>query len=268
MGGDINAQVGRGDCEEYEDTLGNWGIEERHDKGRKLLHVYMTHKLLVMNTYFKHDEYWTYMSFNTERTKCMLDVIVTSPAMFGNVTNCHVTRIGIKSDHRAIKITFTLDTMKLNVSTTPKCDIDNNALRNEKNDEYNERLQNMLSNAETMYEEWCETLVQAASMTATKPKKEIKSWFDYNATALIPLIRRRDLLLHSLYEIGRFVRDEDGKWTDIGPMEDRRETLNKFKKEINDQLLIAFENWAHAQAVRIDNMTFNPKDGWDAIYHR
>ena len=49
-------------------------------------------------------------------------------------------------------------------------------------------------------------------------------------------------------------------------MEDRRETLNKFKKEIDDQLLIAFENWAHAKAIRIDNMTFNPKDGWDAIY--
>ena len=61
----------------------------------------------------------------------------------------------------------------------------------------------MLSNAETTYEEWFETLVQAANMTATKPKKEIKSWFDYNATALIPLIRQRDLILHSLYEFGQ-----------------------------------------------------------------
>ena len=30
MGGDINALVGRGDCEEYEDVMGIWGMKERN----------------------------------------------------------------------------------------------------------------------------------------------------------------------------------------------------------------------------------------------
>ena len=46
MGGDINAQVGRGDCEEYEDVMGIWGMKERNDKGLSVLEVYMTLAIL------------------------------------------------------------------------------------------------------------------------------------------------------------------------------------------------------------------------------
>jgi hypothetical protein len=73
MGGDNNAQVGRGDCEEYEDVMGIWGMKERNDKGQSVLEVYMTHNLCVMNTYFEHKEYWTYQSFNEEKMKHMID---------------------------------------------------------------------------------------------------------------------------------------------------------------------------------------------------
>jgi hypothetical protein len=40
IGADMNAQVGKCDCEEYDAILGPFGIETRNDKGRDLLQTY------------------------------------------------------------------------------------------------------------------------------------------------------------------------------------------------------------------------------------
>jgi exonuclease III len=137
MGGDINAQVGRRDCEEYEDVMGIWGMKERNDKGRSVLEVYMTYNLRVMNTYFEHEEYWTYQSFNEEKTMHMIDLFVVSSALLKRIKGCQVVRDGITSDHRAIKLICALMLMRTQMSTIPKNEIDKEALRNEKNDEFN-----------------------------------------------------------------------------------------------------------------------------------
>jgi hypothetical protein len=46
----------------------------------------------------------------------------------------------------------------------------------------------------------------------------------------------------------RFIETEDGEWIDVGSIQDQRDTLRKLKKEIQDQVRIAYENYAQAKA--------------------
>lgn len=106
--------------------------------------------------------------------------------------------------------------------------------------------------------------MQSVRDTAIKPKEEKKPWFDYNAAILLPLIQRRDFILHSLNDDRQFIEMEDGKWIDIGSIQDRRDTLRKLKKEIQDQVRIAYENYAQAKAEEILKMSNDPKK-WEGI---
>ena len=78
MGGDMNAQVGGRDCTELDDVLEPFGLEKRDEKGKDLLGVYQDNKLCMMNTYFEHPNYVTFVSQNKEKSKCTLDMISVS----------------------------------------------------------------------------------------------------------------------------------------------------------------------------------------------
>jgi exonuclease III len=168
MGGDINAQVGKGDCEEYEDVMGNWGMKERNDKGRSVLEVYMTHNLCVMNTYFEHKEYWTYQSFNEEKTMHMIDLFVVSSALFNKIKGCQVVRDGITSDHRAIKLTCILTSLRTQQSKISENEIDKAALQEEKNDEFNKKFREQWSE-DTGYNESSSSSSSSSSLLSTLP---------------------------------------------------------------------------------------------------
>ena len=72
MGGDMNDQVGRRDCAELADVLGPYGLDKRDEKGKDLLQVYQDNKLCVMNTFFKHPNYVTFVSSNKEKKNVLL----------------------------------------------------------------------------------------------------------------------------------------------------------------------------------------------------
>ena len=71
--------------------------------------------------------------------------------------------------------------------------------------------------------------------------------------------------MHSLNDDRRFIETEDGEWIDVGSIQDRRDTLRKLKKEIQDQVRIAYENYAQAKAEEISKMSDDPKKWWKAI---
>jgi len=85
---------------------------------------------------------------------------------------------------------------------------------------------------------------------------------------LLLLIQWQDYILQSLNNDRQFIRTEDGKWIDIGLIQDRRETLRKLKKEIQDQVLIAYKNYAQAiaEAEEISKMPCDPKKWWKALW--
>jgi exonuclease III len=102
MGGDMNAQVGHCDCDEFKDVLGPYGPKYRNQKGVDLLHTYQSNGLRIMNTCFEHKHYDSWQSFNALRSTHMLDMIAVSQSMKSEVLDCKTVRDGIRSDHSAL----------------------------------------------------------------------------------------------------------------------------------------------------------------------
>ena len=74
IGSDVNAKVGRRDCEENKRVLGPFGLDDRNEKGKDLLQIYMTNDMRVSNTFFDHSSRVTYESFNKDKIKSMHDI--------------------------------------------------------------------------------------------------------------------------------------------------------------------------------------------------
>ena len=114
MGGDMNAQIGRSKTAEANaeavgqdedndyDILGPFSLDTRNDKGTDLLEVYQSNNLCIMNTFFDDPTHVTWVSFNEEKTPCMLDMMAVSKSIAKRVTNCKVVEDGIRSDHSAL----------------------------------------------------------------------------------------------------------------------------------------------------------------------
>jgi hypothetical protein len=60
MGADINAALGRQDCEELRPVLGPHGPECRNTRGTNLLSVYLSNGLRVENTFFAAPSHYTF----------------------------------------------------------------------------------------------------------------------------------------------------------------------------------------------------------------
>ena len=56
MGADVNPNIGKSDgihSTEFRVALGPHGLPKRNMKGANLLHIYLAHRLRVMNTFFE-----------------------------------------------------------------------------------------------------------------------------------------------------------------------------------------------------------------------
>ena len=113
MGADINCNVGV-TSKQFSDTLGPHGIDNKNIKGRELLYSYKTNNLKIMLSYFKHNNYITYRSFNDKKSAHMLDNFVCCDQLFKSISDCKVTKVGVRSDHTATVTKFRLTSIKLN----------------------------------------------------------------------------------------------------------------------------------------------------------
>ena len=110
---DINFNVGI-TLERFSNTLGPQGINIRNIKGQELLSLYKTNNLKILLSYFIHDNYITYRSFNDKKSAHMLDNFVCCGQLFKRISDCKVTKLGVRSDHTAIITKFRLTSKKLN----------------------------------------------------------------------------------------------------------------------------------------------------------
>ena len=115
MGADINCNVGITSTR-FNHTLGAHGIDNRNTKGRELLYLYKTNNLKLLLSYFKHRNYVTYRLFNESRTAHMLDNFMCCDNLFKRISDCKVTRSGVRSDHTAIVAKFRI--MSINFNNT------------------------------------------------------------------------------------------------------------------------------------------------------
>ena len=113
MGADVNCNVGIA-SKRFCNTLGPHGIDNRNNKGRELLYLYKTNNLKILLTYFKHNNYVSYRSFNDKKSPHMLDNFVCCDQFFKRISDCKVTKLGVRSDHSAIISKFRLTSIKFN----------------------------------------------------------------------------------------------------------------------------------------------------------
>ena len=113
MGADINCNVGV-TSKRFSDTLGPHGIDNRNIKGRELLYLYKTNKLKILLSYFKHNNYITYRSFNDKKSAHMLDNFLCCDQLSKRISDYKVTKLGVRSDHTAIVTKFRFTSIKFN----------------------------------------------------------------------------------------------------------------------------------------------------------
>ena len=111
MGADINRNVGV-TSKVSSDTLGPHGIDNRNIKGRELLYLYKINNLKILLSYFKHNNYITYRLFHDKNSAHMLYNFVCYDQRFKSISDCKITKIGVRSDHTAIITKFILTSIK------------------------------------------------------------------------------------------------------------------------------------------------------------
>ena len=86
MGADVNCNVGV-TSKLFSDTLGPHGVDNRKIKGGELLYLYKTNNLKIILSYFKHNNYITYRSFNDKKSTHMLEIFVCCDQLFKRISD-------------------------------------------------------------------------------------------------------------------------------------------------------------------------------------
>ena len=172
--GDFNAKVGI--YKEGDSVVGKYGIDERNDRGERLVQFAECMKTPIMNTFFKKHptRKWTWRSPNFE-VKNEIDFILTNrPQNVKDVTV--LNRFKTSSDHRLVRAKFEFNTKYERLKLTKgKRKILNVKKLEEQREEFQERIKRKLKECEA--EEVAKILTMTAEevgglcKTQNQPKK-------------------------------------------------------------------------------------------------
>ena len=204
MGANVNSNIGKRNgihSTEFHTALGPHGLPRRNMKGKSLLHVYLAHRLQVMNTFFETKPgspgHSTWMSNRPTSSGIadshMLDLIFCSATLHKRVRNCCTTLDGLDSDHFAVSLDLNLTSIKYKVkSSLNRGDIDWRRICEE--DEqfklYNKYLLQLTSH-DMSYREYMETIKRAGETTATVVTHASKGWYRASKDILAPAIQEK-----------------------------------------------------------------------------
>ena len=257
IGSDVNVKVGRRDCEEHKRVLGPFGLDDRNEKGKDLLQIYMANDMRVSNTFFDHSSHITYESFNKDQTKCMLDIFVTSADLHKRVRNCMVVDNGIKSDHSAVTLKLSITSIKFKESTKlqePKRDWRRIQYEEQANIKFSDLILSETTE-ETPANEFCEIIMKAAAETATTTETSVDGWFEFSKDTLVPLIGHRNKMLHAIKHSNRSNND----------LEHTKAQLKALQNRIDYNTAEAKHKWSAYYSDKVSKMNFDGKTAWEAI---
>lgn len=126
LAGDFNAKLGKRE-DVSESSIGNYGYDQRNERGDTLLNFLQQHNVYAMNSFFpgKPQRKWTWASADG-RTKNEIDFIISNQkSIVKNVTV--LNRFTTGSDHRMVRAKVVLNTRKERermVTKKSKVDID------------------------------------------------------------------------------------------------------------------------------------------------
>jgi hypothetical protein len=116
IGADINAKVGRRNCEEFKVVLGPHDPPRHNTPGSNLLSIYLSHKLRVKNTFFDAPTHTTFTNIK-DGDWTMIYIFAFAKQLHCRICNCRRVADGVESDHDAVCLDTLLTSLKRADST-------------------------------------------------------------------------------------------------------------------------------------------------------
>ena len=206
IGSDINARIGIRTCDKHANVIGPHGIERSNARGENLLHILGAHRMHVENTFFQHNQadYATYSSIPTsihpQGIQSMHDIFMCSQSLHKRVRDCNTTLDRANSNHRAVSMTLTLASIKVQHNRAlSKGTTDWRKIQSDKHLQmvFKEHLQSMIT-PDMDYDMCNEAILKAGDLTVTHTKQKCAGWFQLSRATLAPLLSTRNQLLHAI----------------------------------------------------------------------
>ena len=233
LGHDINANTGTNanNGQNFKDTIGPFGIENRNKKGTSLLNLLASLNLKVTNSYFNPrpsnrtatSTHTTWRNTSASKSQHMLDVFSCSNTLFKRVQGCNTTSKGTESDHTAVVLKIHINTLSFkmqNKKLITETDWEKIMGDEATNITYNETLKNLNEltatddNTPTEYTNFFKNVKRAGEQTATKVITPPLDWFEMSKEKTQPRIDVVNAIRKQLREC----KDE--------------QTINRLKKEL------------------------------------
>ena len=259
IGADINAKVGKRDCEEFKAVLGPHGPDRRNTRGSNLLSLYLSHELRIENTFFDAPNHTTFTNVK-DGDKTMIDIFACTKSLHCRVRNCRVIAEGVESDHAAVRLDLVLTSLKRTNSTAlfrGTTDWRKIVTDPTTRQRYNDLLTEATDDSPDMpYEDFNDIIKKVGEETALLVGLRCDDWFQFNVADLTPPIKERNQLLHELRSA-----------TDLPPsiIDSMRTQLQCLNKNVKDKVLIAKARWAAHVCSKIHDMRANPRVAWEYI---
>ena len=259
IGADINAKVGKRDCEEFKAVLGPHGPAIRNTRGSNLLNLYLSHELRVENTFFDAPNHTTFTNIKDD-DKTMIDIFACAKSLHCRVRNCRTIAEGVESDHTAVQLDITLTSLKRTNPTAlsrGKTDWRKIVTDPTTQQHYNDLLIEATTDSPNIpYEDFNDIIKKAGEETALLVGSRCDDWFQFSAADLTPPIEERNQLLHEIRNAN-----------DLPPsiLDSMRTQLQHLNKNVKDKVLIAKARWAAHVCSKIHNMRTNPREAWEYI---
>jgi hypothetical protein len=270
MGADVNSNIGKLDgvaSVEFHSALGPHGLPRRNMKGESLLHVYLGHRLRVMNTFFESKigglGHGTWTSNRPTKTGIadshMLGLLVCSTALHKRTRNCYTTLDGLDSDHRATALALNLTSIKFKAKSSLNCgDINWRIICEEETHRtmYNKYLM-QLTSRDMSYDSFCEAVVRAGAITAMTFNQSCTGWYAASECILAPAIQEKNRLRHRLHDC-----------TDLSPdeMSHAKIQFKLLNKQNHDLVELAKARWYKGLCEKIHQMNMDPRTAWEHIH--
>jgi hypothetical protein len=189
MGADVNSNIRTLDgvhSIEFQAALGPYGLPWWNMKGESLLHVYLAHRLRVMNPFFKtksgspRHSIWTSNRPTSSGIvdSHMLNLIVCSATLHKRVRNCCTILDRLDSNHCAVSLDLNLTSIKYKAkSSLNRGDINWRKICEEDKQckLYNKYLL-QLTSRDMSYKNFCKAVVRAGKITAVAVNRKCKGW--------------------------------------------------------------------------------------------
>ena len=148
--------------------IGPYGINNRNARGKDLLFLLNSIKFIVLLTYYGHESYTTWRSFNSTRSLHILEIFICYQPFFCRVKDCKVVNIEMRSEHTSISTSFKLTAIKFKVNEKIAARIDWKLIGYHKlnNKLFSNSLSNYIDQSNT-YSNYNKHILESGTNTAT-----------------------------------------------------------------------------------------------------